>query len=127
MLSEIAVAFIAAVAGLLAVWLRKTFSYWEDRGVVFVKPNFLYGNFKGVSYEYHVSERLQEYYELFKNKAKIVGLYVFTVPVILVTDLDIVKEVMVNHFNVFNSRGEYVNKEDPLSLHLLALDGEPPS
>lgn len=53
------------------------------------------------------------------------GLYFFTRPIGLLIDLDLIKSVLVKDFQTFNDRNFYYNdKDDPLSGHLVALDGK---
>jgi cytochrome P450 family 6 len=120
---NIFIGLAVAVTALIAFWFKKKFSYWEDNGFEFIKPEFSFGSLKGVGYKIHFSEKTKVYYNDFRNKAKAVGLYFFTAPAILITDLDVVKHVLVKDFNNFHDRGLYVNtKSDPLSGHLFAIE-----
>lgn len=113
---------IAVIA--IVVWIKNKYSYWESRGFEFITPSFPFGNIKGVGYKVHFSQLSREYYNLYKNKVSALGLYFFTQPVVLLTNLDAVKHVLVKDFNNFHSRGLYVNTEaDPLSSHLFAIEG----
>lgn len=115
---------IAAIA-LLVFWIKKKFSCWEERGFDYIKPEFPFGNLKGVGYKTHFSQLSREYYNRYKNSAPAIGLYFFTQPVVLVTNLDVAKHVLVKDFHNFHDRGLYVNTEaDPLSGHLFAIEGE---
>lgn len=118
-------ALIGAVSGLIAYWFNKKFSYFEERGFAFVKPEFPFGSLKGVGYKIHFSQKTKLYYREFKDKAKAIGLFFFTAPTVLILDLDTIKHVLVKDFNNFHDRGLYVNKKgDPLSGHLFAIEGE---
>lgn len=119
------VCLVVAIVGLLTLWFKKKFSYWEDRGFLFVKPKFPFGSLEGVGYKIHFSQVSRKYYEEYKNKAKAIGLYFFMAPVAFITDLDTVKDILVKDFSNFHDRGLYVNKKtDPLSGHLFAIEGE---
>lgn len=64
------------------------------------------------------------YFEL-KEKGKFGGAYFFTKPVFFVTDLDLLKTVLIKDFQYFHDRGMYYNmKHDPLSGHLLNIEGD---
>lgn len=113
------------VIGLLVFWFKKKFSYWENHGFKFAKPEFPFGSLKGVGYKLRFSQKTLPYYEEYKKKAKAIGLYFFTSPVAFITDLDTVKDVLVKDFSNFHSRGTYVNtKVDPLTGHLFNIEGE---
>lgn len=121
---NIFISLVVAVVVLIAFWFKKKFSYWEDHGFQFIKPEFPFGSLKGVGFKVHFGEKSKAFYCEFRNKAKAVGMYFFVAPVILITDLDVVKHVLVKDFNNFHDRGLYVNtKTDPLSGHLFAIEG----
>lgn len=112
----------------LAYWLiRRTYSYWKKLGVVQFPVTFPYGNLKGVFKDQTFSEFIAEcYQEAKKFGASFCGLYLYTHPVLMVIDLDLVKTILVKDFNVFPTRGHYYNeKDDPLSAHMINLDYEP--
>ena len=119
------IALIITVIGLVAYWFKKKFSYWKNRGFKFITPEFPFGSLKGVGFKIHFSQKSAKFYNDYKNKAKAIGLYFFTAPLVLVTELDTVKHILVKDFSSFHDRGLYFNKQaDPLSGHLFALEGE---
>lgn len=72
----------------------------------------------------HLTFQLQKYYSEMKGKGPFGGLYLMWRPAVLVLDLEFVKQVLIKDFNYFQDRGVYYNeKDDPLSAHLIALDG----
>lgn len=122
---NVVIGLIVAIIALIAFWFKKKFSYWEDRGFKFIKPEFPFGNLKGVGFKVHFSQVTQKFYEQYKTKAKAIGLFFFTSPIVLITDLELVKHILVKDFNNFHDRGIYFNeKSDPLSAHLFAIEGE---
>ena len=122
---NIFIGLVVAVFGLIYYWFNKKFSYWKNHGFEYVKPEFPFGSMSGVGYKVHFSEKSRAFYNEFKNKTKAVGMYFFTAPSILITNLDLLKHILVKDFNSFHDRGLYVNtKADPLSGHLFALEGE---
>ena len=51
------------------------------------------------------------------------GVYFFTNPAVVVSDLDIIKNVLVRDFDVFHNRGLFNNvRDDPLTGHLFLLE-----
>ncbi|KAG5669757.1 hypothetical protein PVAND_000051 [Polypedilum vanderplanki] len=121
---EVFLALFLVALGLCVFFIKKKFSYWKERGFDYIEPEFPFGNLKGVGYKIHFSELSREYYERYKNKTSAIGLYFFTQPVVFLTNLDAVKNILVKDFYNFHDRGLYVNtKSDPLSAHLFAIEG----
>lgn len=107
-------------------WIRSKYTYFERRGFLSKKPTFLYGNLKGVNKEFHISHFIKKFYEEFKNKGPVHGLYqVFLRPSFVVTDLDVIKEILIKDFDNFRNRGFYHTEDDVLSNHLFFIEDEP--
>lgn len=116
---------LVTIFGLTYYLVRKKFNYWADRGVPFVKPSFPFGNLEGLGYTWTLAEQVHECYMELRNKGVLGGLYFFLCPMALITDLDLLRDVLVKDFKHFHSRGEYINeKVDPLSVGLFTLEGE---
>lgn len=105
--------------------LRRKYNYWSDRGVPTLKPQFPFGNVKGVSFSKTLPEIVKENYLALKGKGPVGGLYFFTSPQALILDLDLLRTVFVKDFEYFQNRGTPTNeKKDPLSGHLFSLEGD---
>jgi len=103
----------------------KTFTYWERKGVPYEKPLPLIGNMKGIGSKYHFRDINQRIYDQFKGKAPFAGMYTFIRRTALITDLDLIKQVMIKDFNYFQDRGGFSNpRDDPLTGHLFSLEGD---
>lgn len=114
---------VIVAISLTLYWIRRKFSYFDDHRFLHDKPTIPYGNLKGVGTTIHLVYKLNEYYERFKKKAPAYGLYFFVNPTIVITDLEVVKDVLVRNFDAFHNRGIYSNiEDDPLSGHLFALE-----
>lgn len=125
MVLNVALSLIAVAIGLVYFWIRKIFSFFKDNGFEYVKPQFPFGNLKGVGKDFHVAELMQKHYMQFKGKVPAFGLYFFTNPVIVLTDIELIKNVLVRDFDNFHNRGIYYNtKDDPLSGHLFAIENQ---
>ncbi|ALC38786.1 maker439 [Drosophila busckii] len=100
-------------------YLRNCYSYWEQRGVPQLRTHFLFGNFFKLK-SVHTSELLQETYDAFKDKSPIAGSYIYTRPIAVVTDLDLVKSILIKDFNIFVNRSssDLNTKDNPLTGHL---------
>ncbi|KAJ6623032.1 Cytochrome P450 6a9, partial [Pseudolycoriella hygida] len=119
--------FIGLVAALTAVttfYLNRIFSYWQRRGIPYIKPTIPYGNFKGLGTKYFHGSMGQKLYNEMKGKAPFCGIYMFLEPVILALDLEFIKAILIKDFSHFHDRGIYFNeKDDPLSAHLFSIEG----
>ncbi|XP_055696565.1 probable cytochrome P450 6a23 [Lutzomyia longipalpis] len=111
------------VAGYL--YVKKKFQYWEERGVPYVKPEFPYGNLKGIGTTKHTTDIFPKIYKQFKGKVLFGGMYYFTEPVAIAVDLELIKNIFIRDYQYFADRGLYMNeKDDPLSGHIFALTGQ---
>lgn len=123
MVFAIAIALLSGVIALGYLWVRRKFSFFEENGYLHEKPTFPFGNLKGVGRDFHIVYKLKELYEKFKGKAPAFGMYFFLSPDVVITDLEVVKDVLIRDFDSFHNRGIYFNKkDDPLSAHLFAID-----
>lgn len=106
------------------LYVKHKFQYWEKRGVPYVKPEFPFGILKEIGKTKHTSEVYAAAYQELKGKGIFGGAYFFTKPIVIPTDLDLLKKILVKDFQYFCDRGFYVNeKDDPLSGHLFGLSG----
>ncbi|XP_030555359.1 probable cytochrome P450 6a14 [Drosophila novamexicana] len=106
-------------------YLRHCYNYWELQGVRQLRPHFLFGHFFKLK-SVHLSELLQETYDAFKGKSRVAGTYLFIRPMAVVTDLDLVKAILIKDFNKFVDRSNTPLNlpENPLAGHLFNLHGE---
>lgn len=110
---------------ILFLYGKKKLKYWADRGVPYLKPHPIWGNIRGVGSKDHIDSILKKCYFDLKGKGAFGGLYFLNEPVVLATDLDFLKNVLVKDFQNFHDRGMYINeRDDPLSCHLFSLSGE---
>lgn len=115
---------LGIAVGLLCALLRRTYSYWAQRGVPYDKPVWFYGNLHSVGKTTTALEPFRRFYEKYKGQAPFGGFYFAVRGAAVLLDLDVVKLVMVKEFNNFANRGNYYNElDDPISAHLFNLDG----
>lgn len=106
-------------------WLKERENYWIKRGFQSANFVFPFGSLKGIGTEKSLCIGLDEFYKKFKNKGPAVGMFSFTKPILLITDPNLIKSVLVTNFESFQDRSIYFNEiDDPLSSHLLALKGK---
>nr|ABV48810.1 cytochrome P450 CYP6A5v2 [Musca domestica] len=121
LVQTILLAFVAVLIG----YLYNLYTYWKRRGVVYERPWPLFGNFWGIGTKYHIREINQRLYRKFKGQAPFVGTYMFVRRASLIIDLDLIKNILIKDFANFHDRGVFNNVEDdPLTGHLVALEGE---
>ncbi len=117
--------FCIAIALLFGYWnVNQIYAIWIKCNIPFEKAQFPYGNIKDVGKTTHLFELTRNLYQKMKKEAPLAGFHVLTNAAVVVTDLDIVKKVLVTDSNLFMDRGMYINLEkDPLSGHIFNLDG----
>lgn len=60
-----------------------------------------------------------------KHQGPIGGVYTFVKPFAVITDLDLLKQIMTKDFSFFSNRVAYFNEKDgPLSAHVMNLEDE---
>lgn len=123
------VLFVNLIIGiyLLAYFLhKKTFEYWKTRNVPYIQPELFYGNSRGLGTDYHTYLFMLKAYKELKDQGEpLGGVYISLRPTAIITDLDLVKSVLVKDFNYFPNRGIYYNaKDDPISEHISNIENE---
>uniref|UniRef100_A0A1Y1K1H1 Cytochrome P450 n=1 Tax=Photinus pyralis TaxID=7054 RepID=A0A1Y1K1H1_PHOPY len=99
--------------------------HWKRKGVATLEPQFFFGNAKSVILQReHVGTALKNVYKHCRQRQlPFFGYYMFTTPILIVCDLDLVRKIMVTDFDHFKDRIFYRNDKEPLSLHLVSIDG----
>lgn len=102
---------------------RRMYKYWEIRGVPYCRPIFPFGNIATLLYKRHYTELIQNIYTQFKGQFPVCGMFCIFKPVGIVTDLDLLRNILTTDFQSFRNRALYYNeKDDPLSAHLVAIE-----
>ncbi|CAD7087092.1 unnamed protein product [Hermetia illucens] len=121
-LSSSAIWLIVTLLAVVYLYFQRKFSYWKDRGIPYLEPTFPMGNFSWKG-DGSFKELFHKLYNA-RRGTPFVGGYFSINPMVVATDLDFVKDVLVKDFNNFHGRGIYTNeKDDPISAHLFSLDG----
>ncbi len=107
---------------------RRNYQLWETLDVPHLEPTFPYGNVLDVlKSNLHFAYIMENLYKDLKALTNVGygGIYFFKDPVLVVTDPEFAKTIMVKDFNYFVDRGVYSNgKVDPLSANLFFLEGQ---
>ncbi|XP_070505838.1 probable cytochrome P450 6a14 [Chironomus tepperi] len=106
-------------------YLLHQYSYWKRRNIPYIEPHLIYGNAKGVESKIHHTQFWIDTYQKLKSKGPVAGLYVYFFPVAIVTDLDVIKQILIKDFNIFPNRGHYLDAErDPISAHFVNVEDD---
>ncbi|CAD7079510.1 unnamed protein product [Hermetia illucens] len=115
---------VIGIVSAIFLFFKKRYAYWKDRGVEYVEPTIPFGNLP-FRRKVHLKEIIGNIYDKKSGQNPFLGAFFFATPVVVATDLDFVKSVLIKDFNNFHGRGLYFNEvDDPLSAHLFSLDGE---
>lgn len=106
------------------VYFKVSFSYWKKLGVPTLNPTPPFGDIGAAIFtRKNVSQLITECYNKFDGH-KFGGLYNITIPLLLVRDPDVIKDILIKDFDKFHSHGTVINeKRDPLHGHLFSLSG----
>ena len=80
--------------------------YWKRLGVPYIKPTFFFGNTLGVDVRIHHTAFWRKIYDQLKTMGPVGGFYVFTEPMAMITDLDLIRTICIKDFDYFPNRGE---------------------
>lgn len=117
---------ISFVALLYAYYTRKVYKHWQSRNVPCREPKFPYGNLgDGTGTKSHVAHSIKSIYDEFKGRGlKFCGSYYWSTPILIILDLDLVKDILVKDFNNFEDKNVYHNKkDDPISANVSTMNG----
>lgn len=99
---------VAALVLLVYYYLTSTYDFWKNRGVNGPKPSLFFGNFKALFLgQQSNADFSKAIYDEFKSEP-IIGLFARRTPVVMVKDMDLIKDVLIKDFSVFASRGQKI-------------------
>ncbi|XP_024883867.1 cytochrome P450 6A1-like [Temnothorax curvispinosus] len=103
---------IAVVILALYYFLTSSYDFWKSRGVRGPRP---------IPWQVYVGDYLAEMYNTYKDP--MIGIFDRKTPVLVIQDLDLIKDVLIKDFSVFANRGMPTSeKADPLSQNLFHLE-----
>ena len=99
-------------AALLALgywWLCGKWNYWKEEGIPGPTPSLPAGNFGAImSVKVHLNEWFRDLYHQFPDQ-KVVGIYIFSQPTMVVNDPDMARQILVKDFQHFVDRDTEAN------------------
>lgn len=124
MVFTLSIILISVIIYLCFVYIKWKHSYWMRHKIPFLKPKSVYESFKSTRTK-HLSQEMALVYQKYKGKSPMLGLYFYLQPVLLVTDLDLIRNILITDFQYFQDRGLFYNqKDDPLSANLFRIEYE---
>lgn len=119
----VCVAFVAVLLSVFYYWTKKKYSYWSDKGIPGPTPYPIVGNFGSVMFVKDSAQLYVKKVHLKYKGEKFVGMYRGFQPVILVRDPELIKQVLVKDFHIFQDRG-ISSSSSRLSDNLFGAEGE---
>ncbi|XP_017468138.1 PREDICTED: probable cytochrome P450 6a23 [Rhagoletis zephyria] len=117
---QVFIGLLIGLATMIVIWFLRQQSYWRRRGIPHSKPMML-----ASLTTKHFTQILRETYQQFKGTGPFFGFFLLATNTALVTDLELVKKVLVKDFNHFSDRGLYNNAhDDPLSANMFFAETE---
>lgn len=115
---------IILLASAVYFLVKRHYSVWQRMGIEYDEPVIPYGSLTPVKRcEKPFGLVIADLYA--KYTQKLVGIYLFIKPVILMRDADLARQIMTSDFASFHDRGVYVDeKNDPLAANLFTLTGQ---
>ncbi|KAH8275585.1 hypothetical protein KR026_011046, partial [Drosophila bipectinata] len=117
---------IFVLVSLVVFAVRRRLGYWQRRGIPHDAPHPIFGHLKDWPKKRHFSMIFRDYYNKYKSSSHpFAGFFFFLTPTAVVTDLELVKRVLIKDFNHFENRGTFHNEtDDPLSGTLFSIEGQ---
>lgn len=125
MILNILLASVLALIVTCIYVLKKSYQYWSKKCVPQIEPTFPFGSFLEMLSESEATVCANAYKHFKRSGSKHGGLYVFTNPIYIPADAELVKSVLIKDFNHFVNHQSYHNeRDDPVSAHLFSIEDD---
>ncbi|KAH0547200.1 cytochrome P450 6j1-like [Cotesia glomerata] len=116
---------LVVVLILLYYYFTSTYNFWQERGVIGPKPTVLFGTIKDVILgRLSVGSYLKKVYDEYPNEP-MVGIFTRWEPVLILNDMELIKNVLIKDFKFFMDRGMRIyEKHEPLTAHLFFIESK---
>ncbi|XP_037947259.1 probable cytochrome P450 6a23 [Teleopsis dalmanni] len=122
---EVFIVLLLGAGTLFVFYINYLLGYWKRRGLPHDKPEFLVGNMNEWRKTKHIAEIFADTYKQYKNTGPFAGFYLLMTKSAVITDIDLVKRILIKDFNNFDERGLFHNdRDDPLTGNLFDTDGD---
>lgn len=119
---HILTAFVAIFLALY-YYLTSKFDFWKNRGVSGPRPVPFFGNAKDVLLrKIGIGSFIAELYKRYDNESMF-GIFIGRSPNLVLRDLDLIKDVLIKDFSIFDNRGLNIpERAEPFSVNLFSVD-----
>lgn len=106
------ISILSVLISTILVFFKYKFSYWERRRIPFLTPKFPFGNIEDLAKqkENFGINVAKKYKELKKYGTPCGGFYMFSQPILILMDPDLIKNILIKDFSKFPDRGLYFNR-----------------
>ncbi|XP_037941620.1 cytochrome P450 6g1-like [Teleopsis dalmanni] len=106
MASAEALFLITAIIGLIYFWVKHNYSYWQRKGIPYLKPIPFIGNTKSIlTLKTSIGLIASDVYsDKTLSDAAAVGIYSFHKPGLVIRDIELIKSILIKDFNKFSNR-----------------------
>ena len=118
-------AFIALISYLIYL-VHFQYTYWKKRGMLYIKPMPIFGNtapvfFRTSSYPDYLLQLYRTY-----SDVRYFGFFHFGVPLVMVKDADLLREILVKNFDHFVNHKAFITEQmDPvIGRNLFTLEDQ---
>lgn len=118
------IAVLITFIGIIYVYVKYAFSYWQRKGIPYIEPKFPFGNLTdSLTQRSSLPDEFRKYYE--STNEPVIGLYSIFRPTLLVRDPEIIRDILIRSFPHFNKNGFHGNEDvDPMAGNLLLQSGD---
>lgn len=121
---QILTAFVAVFLALYYYFISR-FDFWKNHGVIGPKPIPLFGNAKDVLLrKIGIGSFITELYQKYENE-RMFGIFIGKLPNLVLRDLDLIKDVLIKDFSIFDNRGlNVLERADPFSVNIFTINAK---
>nr|AJF11711.1 cytochrome P450 monooxygenase 6b [Rhyzopertha dominica] len=120
-------AIVVALVVITIAFYKWKYVHWKMKGIPYLDPSIPFGNITNPFKENkQLNVEFANWYARLKSmKHRYGGVFMLFNPILLVTDVELVKNILTKDFANFMDHGFYTNeRDDPLSVNLLSLEGQ---
>ncbi|GJQ88390.1 Cyp6a9 [Trypoxylus dichotomus] len=127
-LISILLSFLISLVFAFVLYVKWSQKHWSRKKIPHIEATSIWGNLENPFRQKLGVKQIAKdaYLELKRRSVRYGGIYLFTKPAFIPVEPELIKNILTKDFAHFNGHGfPYDAKKDPLSAHLLNLDGDP--